>query len=138
MDGAEIQSSMLQQEADSTGLISLEELQKFATVNDRTGQEGEDDEYGEDPATVALVQQMLDEAAHMLIGTLNGDELIQARVSLGTGAQSVPPMLDRQLLMVGRQRMQRDLMPHEKRQLRARFVTQLKRAAPDPNETAEA
>jgi len=29
-------------------------------------------------------------------------------------------------------------MPHEKRQLRARFVTQLKRAAPDPNEPAEA
>jgi uncharacterized LabA/DUF88 family protein len=137
-DGERNQSSMLQQEADSTGLISLEELQKFATINDRSGQEGEDDEYGEDAATVALVQQMLDEAAHMLISTLNGDELIQARVSLGTGAQSVPPMLDRQLLMVGRQRMQRDLMPHEKRQLRARFVTQLKRAAPDPSETAEA
>jgi uncharacterized LabA/DUF88 family protein len=137
-DGERNQSSMLQQEADSTGLISLEELQKFATINDRSGQEGEDDEYGEDPATVALVQQMLDEAAHLLIGTLNGDELIQARVSLGTGAQSVPPMLDRQLLMVGRQRMQRDLMPHEKRQLRARFVTQLKRAAPDPSETVEA
>jgi hypothetical protein len=84
------------------------------------------------------VQQLLDEAAASLIGMLNPDELIQARVGLGTGAQSVPPMLDRQLLTVGRQRMQRDLMPHEKRQLRARFVTQLKRAAPDPNEPAEA
>jgi hypothetical protein len=64
--------------------------------------------------------------------------LIQARMALGTGAQAVPPLLDRQLLMAGRQRMQRDLMPHEKRQLRARFVAQLKRAAPDPDEKAEA
>ncbi len=138
-DGERNQSSMLQQEADTTGLIGMEELQKFATVNDRSSSEhGEDDEYGDDPAAAALVQQLLDEAAGSLIGMLNPDELIQARIGLGTGAQSVPPMLDRQLLTVGRQRMQRDLMPHEKRQLRARFVTQLKRAAPDPNEPAEA
>ena len=137
-DGERNQSSMLQQEADTTGLIALEELQKFATVNDRSGMDGEDDEYGDDPATVALVQQLLDEAAHLLISTLGPDELIQARMALGTGAQAVPPMLDRQLLMAGRQRMQRDLMPHEKRQLRARFVAQLKRAAPDPDEKAEA
>jgi uncharacterized LabA/DUF88 family protein len=132
-DGERNQSSMLQQEADTTGLIGLEELQKFATVNDRSHSD-DDEDYGEDAATVALIQQLMDEAAHALISTLGPEELIQARTSLGTGAQSVPPMLDRQLLTVGRQRMQRDLQPHEKRQLRARFVTQLKRAAPDPNE----
>lgn len=137
-DGERNQSSMLQQEADTTGLIGMEELTRFATVNDRSAGEGDEDEYGEDAGAVALVQQLLEEAAHSLITMLGPDELIQARVSLGTGAQSVPPLLDRQLLMVGRQRMQRDLMPHEKRQLRARFVTQLKRAAPDPNEALEA
>jgi uncharacterized LabA/DUF88 family protein len=123
-EGERNQSSMLLQEADTTSFIQGEDLARFISINDRGAEDTEsvdETESNESPST------LLHEAVQLVLAGLPTEELEQIRDSLGAGAQSVPPHIDRQLLITGRQRLQRDLIGFEKRQLRSLFSQELRR-----------
>ena len=123
-DGERNQSSMLLQEADTTLLIDALDMARMATVNDRTGAE-DGAESDEDPLedVGASSELMLEEAVHLVLAGLGTEEVELVR-NMESGA-SVPAQIDRQLLLAGKQRLQRDLLPPEKRQLRALFLAAL-------------
>ncbi|MBK9495008.1 MAG: NYN domain protein [Alphaproteobacteria bacterium ADurb.BinA280] len=133
-EGERNQSSMLLQEADTTSFIQGEDLARFISVNERINDETDsfdDSDSNDSPST------LLHEAVQLVLSGLPIDELEQIRESLGAGAQSVPAQIDRQLLIAGRQRLQRDLVGYEKRQLRNLFSQELRRqngALPDGSE----